>query len=166
MVVAPSTLGVCTSIDADICWLPVDPGGTPSSCLGFPVCAVEPASLGLEGAKRRRCPRCRRLAVLRGQVSACRKVRSLPPPPRKVSSSFGEGNTGPPQVCLHLGRANDKWDLIFWKDEGESHKCSGGPLGSRDPLKSACDHKSLDLGGVPGSVDGGPCDCRQGAHLL
>ena len=48
------------------------------------------------------------------------------PPPTALEKEVQEGRRS---VCRHLGKANDKQDLIFWKDEDESDltKCSGRP---------------------------------------
>lgn len=60
--------------------------------------------------------------------SPCRPGKSAPPLKKE---------TGRPQVCLPLGKANEKWDLIFWKDEEESDLINAlaGPLGPYSPLK-------------------------------
>lgn len=45
---------------------------------------------------------------------------------------------------MHWGRANEKWDLIFWKDEEESDfiNAPAGLLGSYNPLKN---HLGLEI---------------------
>lgn len=56
----------------------------------------------------------------------------------KLSSSFEERNTKVPRVCLHQHRANNTWDLIFWKDEEESDLINAlaGPPGAYKSLKN------------------------------
>ena len=68
-------------------------------------------------------------------------IRFLPTPPGKVSSSFEERNTKVPRVCLHRSRANNTWDLIFWKDEEESDLINAlaGPPGAYNSLKNTWD---------------------------
>ena len=60
---------------------------------------------------------------LRQMVAA--SLASLPPP----TALEKEAQEGRRSVCRHLGKANDKQDLIFWKDKDESDltKCSGRP---------------------------------------
>lgn len=70
-------------------------------------------------------------------------------------------------VWLHVGRANDKGGLIFWKDEGESDLANAlaGSLSLQLP-ELQLGLESTDLGGVLGSAEGWLFDLREGAHSL